>query len=60
MLQAAPIPTSEKGDRMTKRTTKMIKNMEQIPYKERPGRAGLGMDKETTGGRQGKFKRSET
>lgn len=51
MLQAVLIPTSEKGDRMTKRTTKMIKSMEQLPYKERLSRVGLRMDKETTKGK---------
>lgn len=34
---------------MTKRTTKMIKSIEQLPYKERQSRAGLQMDKEATG-----------
>lgn len=48
MLQAVLIPTSEKGDRMTERTTKMIKSMEQLPYKESLSRVGLWMDKETT------------
>lgn len=49
MLQAVLSPTSETGDRMTKRTTKMIKSMEQLPYKERLSRAGLETDKETRG-----------
>jgi len=60
MPQAVPTPTSARGNRMTKRTTKMIKSMEQLPYKERLSRVGLWTGKETTGGRYGKFKRSET